>query len=196
MNPRRRFRKPLLAQFRVLRLPLQVLGFCLSFASYAPSEAFEAGLRPLGIELGSAIQDVRSHIREVGATCDEGTSAVARGPLLNCTGAFGLEGLQQVKFLFSRGGRLEGVVLTLPKERWRSVNTALAERYRLERSLEPFVGDRSSTYIGAGGRVDAESPHLSFEMSLTYATDWLLEAADEHSAVKESEARRKDAASL
>lgn len=196
MSHQRRFRKPLLTHYPVLRLPLQILGFCLSVPSHAPAEASEASLRPLGVELGSAIEDVRSRLDEVGATCEESTSAVARGPLLSCSGEFELVGLQQAQFLFSARGRLEGVVLTLPKERWPAVNNALAGRYRLERSLEPFVGDRSSHYRGADGRVIAEAPHMSFEMSVTYATEWLLRAADDHSATLRAEARRKDAAGL
>lgn len=196
MSHRRRFRKPLLSQFPFLRLPLQILGFCLSIASYEPAEASEASLRPLGIELNSAIQDVRSRLDNVGARCEESTGSVARGPLLSCRGNFELDGLQQAQFLFSELGRLGGVVLTLPKQRWQSVNAALAERYRLESSLEPFVGDRSAHYRGAGGRVIAEAPHLSFEMSVTYATDWLLRAADDHKAAKKIEARSKDAAGL
>lgn len=196
MSHRRRFRKPLLVQFPFLRLPLQILGFCLSIASYEPADANEASLRPLGIELGSAIEDVRARLDELGARCEENTSAVARGPLLSCRDGFELEGLQQAQFLFSAEGRLEGVVLTFPKGRWRTVNTALAGRYRPERSLEPFVGDRSSHYRGAGGRVVAEAPHMSFEMSVTYATEWLLRTADDHSAALKAEARRKDAAGL
>lgn len=196
MSQRPRFRRPLFNAFPALRLPLQIVALCLALATQGTVDAADASLRPLGIELGSRVQEVRARLDSVGARCQASTSAVTQRLLLACRGGFQLAGLQQSQFVFSEDGILQGVVLTLPKDRWRDVTAALAERYSTERTVEPFVGSRSAHYRGAGGRIIAEAAHLSFEMTVVYATHWLLEQSDKHAAERESEARRADAAGL
>lgn len=196
MSQRPRFRKPLFNAFPALRLPLQILALCLALATQGAADAADASLRPLGIELGCKVDEVRAQLDAAGARCRASTRAESRNLLLACRGGFQLAGLQQSQFVFSADGILQGVVLTLPKDRWRAVTAALSERYSTERMVEPFVGSRSAQYRGAGGRIIAETPHLSFEMTLVYATDWLIEQSAKHATERESEARRADAAGL
>lgn len=196
MRQQPRFRKPLFNAFPALRLPLQILALCLALATQGTVDAADASLRPLGIGLGAKVDEVRAHLDAAGARCRASTNADSRNLVLSCRGGFQLAGLQQSQFVFSADGILQGVVLTLPKDRWRDVTAALSERYSTERRVEPFVGSRSAQYRGAGGRVIAEAPHLSFEMTVVYATDWLLEQSAKRAAERESEARRADAAGL
>lgn len=59
--------------------------------------------------------------------------------------------------------------------------------------VEPFVGNRSARLRSGEVLIDVESPHLSFEMSVAYATRRFHELMDAHLKAKARAEQRRDA---
>jgi len=127
----------------------------------------------LGLGMGSAtVADARKAASAAGARETAATvSAINQGDMLTFSGDFGLEGLQETTLIFDPSGKLVCALLDLGKHRYDAVLAALKGKYRLENEVRPFVGNRSARLRSGDVQIVAESPHLSFEMSVTYARD-------------------------
>ncbi len=154
---------------RIIFLGIATL-LSLGLAASGPAEA--AGPQVLGLEIGSAtVVDVRAAARDLGGNeTDRGTSAITDGPLMKFNGSFGLEGAKNASFIFDRSGHLVAVSLTVAKHRYDPIMGVLKGKYRLLNEVRPFVGNRSATLASGDVEIRVDAPHLSFDMSLMYAT--------------------------
>ncbi|HXF45629.1 MAG TPA: hypothetical protein VNK91_05880 [Burkholderiaceae bacterium] len=57
-----------------------------------------------------------------------------------------IDGLQSILFIFGRDRKLEGVIMTMDKNRLRPVADFLRAKYTPAHEDFPFVGDASATY--------------------------------------------------
>ena len=61
-------------------------------------------------------------------------------------------------------------VLTLHRTRYVEIVDSLKAKYRLIEEVRPFVGNRQARFLSGEVEINATSPHMSFEMSVTYTT--------------------------
>jgi hypothetical protein len=165
------------------------------FIACLPALASAGNVAPLGLEVGVAdLQAVRAKLGRQTRLLGAGTNKWTGGPMLKSNGSgLDIEGLQEFLFVFGRDKKLEGVILTMRKERLRAVAELLRTKYTPAHEDLPFVGDASATYHMGESLARIEAPHLSSSMNVLYLTHRLQAAYDSGSALEEAEHRRRQA---
>lgn len=166
----------------------------MALSATSDSQASEPA-RVVGLEVGKAtVAELEAVVRESGAQEKKrGTSSHTDGVLLSYEGDFGLPGLQSATFIFWPDGTLAAANLTLGKGRYGQIVPALVGKYELISEERPFVGNRSAVLRAGDVEIRASAPHMSFDMSLIYATDdFWLRLAD--NIRLEEETRRREQA--
>lgn len=154
---------------------------------------------PLGFELDYAnIEGVRSKLSGIAELEDMGTMEISKGPLLMAKNSdLGIEGLKSAGFIFDESGTLEGIVLTFPRGPQHRRATAelaaqLGKKYRLiSKDFDSFMDFGRFRFEQGDSWIEIDSPHLSFEMTATYATKELFLAVEAESSASDKAAREK-----
>jgi len=149
----------------------------------APSGPRTPNAAPLGFEISVAkLADVRAQLGDRTTLKAAGTNKFSGGPMLVSNGAgLGIDGLQEITFIFDEEEVLQGVLLTLPK-RFRPTFETLRKKYKVVSQRIPFVGDAHARFSQGASAIILDAPHLSFEMSLHYLSDRLLATFESRSA--------------
>lgn len=153
--------------------------------------AFATNAAPFGQELGVATYaQVKQQLSGKTHLADAGTNKFSSGKMLQGEGdGLGIDGLSEVTFIFDRTDKLAGVLMTLPKESFKSTLKALSAKYALVSSEVPFVGNASAKLKQGDSVIELNAPHLSFTMEVMYLTNGLKQAFQRQSsserAVKE-----------
>jgi hypothetical protein len=129
----------------------------------------------LGFEIGTTtLTDVRHALTGRVALISLGSNFYTHGPMFKVPGkAFDLDGLNEVLFIF-RDGRLDGVVMHMDKSRFDAVIKYLRDKYELQSSEAPVVGNKEVVFHDGTTTIELNSPHLSFEMEVRYMSDRLV----------------------
>ena len=154
---------------------------------------------PLGFELGYAnIDGLKSKLADAAELSDAGSNEYSKGPMLRSDGSnLGIEGLKSALFIFGPDETLQGVILTLPRgPQHRGATGELAQtlskKYKLvSKNFEPFLDHGNFRFEQGDSWIDIDSPHLSFEMTVTYATKKLLASYELSRMESEQTARQK-----
>ncbi|HID65908.1 MAG TPA: hypothetical protein EYP32_03350 [Aquificaceae bacterium] len=149
-----------------MKLVLIIL-FYIVFISIAVSNP-----APFGLELGKAnVKDLKSKfdVEEVGI------NKYSYGPMFKISGKqTNIDGLKEVTFIFDKKNKLVAVIMTFPKDfrdyYWNRIFETLKNKYRLVDYRIPFVGNKFAKFVDGNSIIILEAPHLSFEISLLYAT--------------------------
>lgn len=157
--------------------------------------AFAANVAPLGLEIGVAsLSQVRAKIGAQTRLQDAGSNAYSRGKMLKGGGdGLGIEGLQEITFIFDAQDKLDAVLMRMSKDRFKEVYAFLKGKYKVKSERIPFVGDSYARLAQGDSVVELEAPHLSFEMDVRYLSNKLMAAFNQQSA--QDEATRKKAQS-
>ena len=133
---------------------------------------------PLGLEVGYAnVDGVRSKLGDVTSLADAGTNDYSNGRMFTADGShLGIDGLKSALFIFDQANTLQGVVLLMPRGPGHRGATAdlaktLGGKYQLvSKRFESFLDYGTFHFEQGDSRVDIDSPHLSFSMTVRYAT--------------------------
>ncbi len=150
---------------------------------------------PLGFELGTATQ---AQVQENTPTAlrENGVNKYSDGPTLVGNGAgLDIDGLKEVLFIFDDDRRLAAVLLTLSKHRFDAIRGYLDGKYERVSSRIPHVGNKEVVYRDGKATVEANAPHMSFEMTVLYAMDDFLDAY-ERIKKKERQAKQREEGSM
>ncbi len=170
--------------------------FVSTFVAASPVAAQKPSARnadPVGLELGVAtVAQTREKYGELG---DRGVNTITGGKMLSVAKpGFGPEGTQEILFVFDKGQRLAGVLMTLPKGGAATFNEmadSLRKKYRQTARNVPFVGDAIARYEQGDSVVIYEAPHMSFTSTITYMTKDLQRAINAAQAAKNQESKRR-----
>lgn len=159
--------------------------------------ALAANAAPLGLELGVASLDqVKTRLSATRLT-PAGINAWSDGPMFESDGAgLDIDGLQRITFIFDKGNRLAGVVMTMADTRFDEVFQHLSGKYRLQSKQIPFVGDRYARFSQEASIIEIEDPHLSFEMEVRYLTNELVNAFKQRRATQEAQRKQRQRANF
>jgi hypothetical protein len=154
---------------------------CLfAIASYAASPDNPA---PLGLKIGSAtMAEVKSLVEKQGRLENLGKNQAAGGSVLRGKGnGLGIDGLREISFTFDANDVLAAVTMSLDKgEGFEKTMNRLASKYKLTSKNVPFVGDAEARFAAGDSVIILESPHMSFSMTLVYAAQDVMAAANAH----------------
>jgi hypothetical protein len=148
-------------------------------------------VRVLGFAVGSeTLAEVRARLEREGVRFEsDGTNLYSRGPMLVARGnAFNVDGLERTLLIFDAEDRLAAVVLTLGRARYDGILSVLKGRYRLLDEKKAFVGDRHARFRAGDVEILLDSPHMSFEMTVVYATRGFW---DSYHAIRRAQAEEK-----
>ena len=157
-----------------------------------------AAANPFGVRIGNAtLATVRQVVGTRTALHPAGVSAVTHGPILVGDGhGLGMPDVEHVTFVFDPHGTLQVVEVRLPNggmgyplfKRYRGL---LARRYRTVADREAFVGEQYARFVADNAVITLESPQLSFDMDLVYASPAAMD--EEHRYELAQQARRRAA---
>lgn len=161
-------------------------------------QAAMAAAAPFGMTIGTAtLHDVN---RELGPKTKleiAGVNKWTNGPMLKSDGSgLGIDGLQSVYFIFTPQGKLVGVFLTLPKERYASIKNSLRSKYKLVSAQEPFVGNQLAKFQDGNVAIEASAPHMSFEMELSYTNDEFRSLRNQKMQAEATQKRQREQSTL
>jgi len=101
-----------------------------------------------------------------------GQNSASKGPMFSVApDAIDFPNIQGFNLVFSQNNTLSAIHITLPRTEFADVRPMLSQRYTVVAEQLPFVGNRRVTYEKDGVQIELNSPHLSFETTLLYATD-------------------------
>jgi hypothetical protein len=178
---------------RLARSALHILFAIFCSAAYAGNNA-----APLGQEIGVATsKQVRDQIGNQTQLADGGINKFSGGRMLKGDGSgLGVEGLQDVLFIFDASDKLSGVVMTMGKDRFKDTLDALSKKYKLVGKQVPFVGNSYAKFKQGSSVVELDAPHMSFSLELRYLSDELLAVFNNKSSVEAAEKKRNQASKL
>lgn len=157
-----------------------------------------AEVSPFGLIVGQAtLEEVQQTLGNKTKLTNRGLNKWMGGPMLRAAGdGLGIEGLQEVLFIFDQDNVLMGVILMLPKHRYEDIKRYLNEKYTLVSDQAPFVGNQSVKFKQGEVFVEANAPHLSFQMEVTYVHSRLREAFNSGSAQEVEQKQQQEGAQL
>ena len=182
---------------------LRPLGSCGGCCLLVAPAIQAATANPFGVRIGSAtLANVQQVVGTHTALHPAGLSVVTRGPILIGDGhGLGMPDVEHVSFIFDPHGTLQVVTIRLPNggmgypvfKRYRSL---LAERYRTVADREAFVGAQYARFVADNAVITLESPPLSFDMDLIYASPQAEAELHRYEAAQQARRRAAEAKGL
>ena len=105
-------------------------------------------------------------------------------------------GLEQVTLIFDEKKVLVYVQAVFPKYKFEELMKMLGSKYKPVSRQIPFVGDKIVVFHDGGTRITLEGPHMSFNTTLTYAQNSLLEKYKRINQQNQNHRRAKEASML
>lgn len=166
----------------------------LMLFGFSPA-AFAANAAPLGLELGVATYaQVKQQVGSKTSLSAGGTNKYSGGKMLQGNGSgLGVEGLSEITFIFDAADKLVAVLMTLPKDSFKPTLSALSGKYKLIDKVVPFVGNASAHLQQGDSVIEIDSPHMSFEMTVSYMTKKLKQAFSQQSSNERAAAQKRQA---
>lgn len=170
----------------------------------ASSCVFAGNAAPLGLEIGVAtLAQVQKEVGSISKLADGGINLYSGGKMLTGSGkGLGVDGLNEISFIFDQGDLLAAVVMKLPKAEgmndlkngfYKKTVNALAAKYKLIERREPFVGDAYAMFSQGNSIIELEAPHMGFGMVLRYITKDLRARYNKQSSDDQATKRRNQA---
>ncbi len=146
---------------------------------------------PLGIEIGYAnLEGVKQKFKGVTKLVSAGTSDHTGGAILQSDGeGLGVEGLERLIAIFDKNGTLVAVTMTMPKS-VKDTYSKLSQKYTtVSNNIDQFMDYGSAKLQKGDSFVIVEADHLSFKMTVVYATKEFLNTVEHNTA--EAEAKKE-----
>jgi len=171
-----------------------LFGILLCFSALSA----HAGVGPFGLSVGTtSLDEARAQLSAQTRLEALGENRWTNGPMFKSSGAgLGLNGLQEALFIFDTDATLAGVILYLNKNRYQDFKGMLSEQYQLISDQAPFVGNQLATFRQDDVTIEAEAPHMSFQMEIRYLHRSLIEAYNQGSQREQQEQRRQESSQL
>jgi hypothetical protein len=158
---------------------LAMISICCSIPlCYATNAA------PFGQELGVAkcqdsIRDLSSRVNFESA----GVNKYTKGPMYSGKAeGLGLEGAKSILLICDKNNTLSAIQLVIDKGAFSSAFDKyikmLKSKYKQVYLINPSVGTKASKYSQGGSSILLFAPHMSFDMSLIYATNQFMKSFD------------------
>lgn len=146
------------------------------------SSVFAANAAPFGEEVGvSKCANVRKDLASKVNFEENGTNKYTGGVMyIGNAENLGFDDAKSVLLICDKSDILAGLQLTLDKGsmegNFNKYNKMLKAKYKQVKIINPFVGDKYAKYTQGNSSVELDSPHMSFDMTITYATNQLLQS--------------------
>ena len=128
-----------------------------------------------GMELGKMTEKELKSTYNVSHT---GTNKYSNGNMYSIpVSSINFNGLKEVTTIFSTDGKLIAVLTALPKNKFDYLNKTLGNKYKLVSQQTPFVGNKKATYRDGATEISLDAPQMSFDTSLHYIRDDLMQAS-------------------
>lgn len=104
-----------------------------------------------------------------------------------------IEGLKDATAIFSKDGKLEAVLLTISDYRFDDLAKSLKKKYKVVKSVKPFVGDALLKLKDGNTTIELNDPHMSFDMTLSYIQDDFEKSYQKQSKAKQRQKQDAEA---
>jgi hypothetical protein len=144
---------------------------------------------PLGLEIGHA-NLVGAKAKLGDALQNAGTNEYTHGPMFRTGGAVtGIKDLQSVLLIFDPNDRLQGLIMTFPKDP-KTMFKLLSGKYSVvSNKVNNFMNNGSARFEEGESWVDLDAPHLGFEMKVSYVSKALQQQFEKQTAEQEQRER-------
>jgi len=147
-----------------------------------------------GMEIGKMTEKEFNSMYKASLT---GTNKYSNGNMYSVpVSSINFDGLKGVTTIFSDKGKLLAVLTTLPKNKFDYLHKTLGGKYKLVNQKIPFVGNKSAIYKDGNTEISLDAPHMSFDMSMNYISDELLQAFTLQSEQENRQKQKNEASQL
>ena len=117
----------------------------------------------------------------------------ATGKTIKASGnGLGIDRLEVALFIFDASDKLVSVILKMPKTQFETIGNLIIEKYPNVITKEiPFVGDKFVKIQKGESLIFIEAPHMGFAMTVTYATNASIDAANKALENSEKQTQKK-----
>jgi len=124
---------------------------------------------PLGFVLGKTTYN--EALKATPELRNKGVNKFSQGKMLSANGTnWRLNGLKNTTLIFDKQQRLAAVLLKMNKNQFDSIFNHLKSKYNVVSKRIPFVGNKYAKLTVEDIEIEINAPHLSFEMTILYAT--------------------------
>jgi hypothetical protein len=106
------------------------------------------------------------------------------------------DSMQSVRLVFGKNNKLQAVLCTLSKNRFNDLFSSLKQKYKLQYSNIPFVGNTFAKFVNGNTEITLNAPHMSFEMDLNYMDKNFVKKYKSESANETQSKKNKEASQL
>ncbi len=172
-----------------------VLSFVLVTPMPAMAQTGAATVAPLGFVVGKAtLKEVKAKVPASAKLSLVSTHSNTGGPVFKAQGgAFDIEDLKEVWFVFDEREALVLTALTMDKNGFDRIYQTLAGKYRLVRKDIPFVGDKYARFEQGDVVIEIDAPHMDFTMTLSYITAALKRQVEQGTREKAAQKKKREA---
>ena len=162
----------------------------------AASTVAEAGTQVLGFEIGvTTIEQLKQGLSKKTGLEQKGANKYSGGEMFETKGgAYDIQGLTRVLYIFDEQKKLAGVVMDMSKERFDAIHKMLNGKYKVTSQKLPFVGDKFAQFRPSDAFVELDAPHMSFTMEVRYIRNDLMKKFKDQSSAEATDKRNAEAA--
>ncbi len=103
-----------------------------------------------------------------------------------------IDSIKQALVYFNDKDICEAVVMLFNKKKFNDITDTLKEKYTLQSSKIPFVGDKFATYRDDDFYIKIESIHLANYLSLLYSSSKFVEDLEMHEAKERQDKKESE----
>lgn len=112
------------------------------------------------------------------------------------TSAINFEGLKNVTAIFDTDSTLVAVLTEFHKNKFNYLYETLNKKYQRISQTIPHVGNKKAEHRDGGTIITLDAPHMSFQMSMSYARADFIEKFKQQSAAEKRQKQKNEASKL
>lgn len=112
------------------------------------------------------------------------------------TSAINFEGLRNVTAIFDTDNTLVAVLTEFHKNKFNYLYETLNKKYQRISQTIPHVGNKKAEYRDGGTIITLDAPHMSFQMSMSYARAGFIDKFKQKNAAEKRQKQQSEASKL
>lgn len=149
---------------------------------------------PFGLEINKITYD---EVKQKYSGKDVGFNKYTGGKMFDINRSnIDIEGIKSIRAIFNENDVLLGIIATFGKNRYDSLLQSLSKNYKMISKKDAFVGDQHAKFLDHNTHIDISSPHMSFELTISYIHDDFEKLFLAKSDQEQKEKKKKEEDSL
>ncbi|HFE4537099.1 TPA: hypothetical protein ACF24J_003420 [Escherichia coli] len=142
-----------------------------------------AGTTAFGMTLGETTLEVFK--KEYPSAVDEGVSEWSGGSIFSVPAQdLDFDGVKRSYVIFTKDEKVTAIIIDLNNRLFDRIHGMLSKKYKVSKKIIPFVGNKFVRYKNEEDIIELDAPHMSFDMTLSYAEKNFMEQYKEKKRIR------------